>query len=70
MPRDVLAPAEPVTGPRKRTLTEKAKEAAAIVQATKRVRAAPAPSCSSANLAKALARSTGSNVSELAKALA
>ena len=44
MPQDDPAPVESVSGPRKRTLTEKAKEAA-LNQSTKRVRpAAPAPS--------------------------
>jgi hypothetical protein len=37
MPRDIPDPIEPVTGPRKRILTEKAKEAA-LAQSTKRVR--------------------------------
>ena len=45
MPRDVPDPVEPVCGPRKRTLTEKAKEAAINQQATKRGRLTdPAPS--------------------------
>ena len=39
MPRDVPDPVEPVCGPRKRILTEKAKEAAAI-QSMKRIRPA------------------------------
>jgi hypothetical protein len=48
MPRDVPDPGEPVNGPQKQVMTEKAKEAAALVQATKQVRpAAPAPSHSS-----------------------
>jgi hypothetical protein len=43
MPRDSLTPVEPISGPRKRTLTEKAKDAAQT-QLSKRVRAAAGPS--------------------------
>jgi hypothetical protein len=58
MPRDVLAPVEPLSGPRKRILTEKAKEAA-LAQSTKRVRpgAAEAPSISAHSVNSGTSRS-------------
>jgi hypothetical protein len=63
MPRDVPDPIEPVSGPRKRTLTEKAKEAA-VAHSTKRGRVsdpAPAPSrVHSKGKARALSK-TGSD---------